>query len=78
MRRVEWRVLVAASIVLGGTALSLVGALLVASGQHARESRATARSIGFTAYEPRSLPPRFVLDSATAAAGRDSPAVRTA
>jgi hypothetical protein len=65
----------AAGIVFGGTALILGGGLFVASGQYARDSRVIARTIAFTTYEPRSLPPRFVLESATAAAGRDSPAI---
>jgi len=62
-------------IVLGGATLILAGGLFVASGEHARESRAVARTIAFATYEPRSLPPRFVLDRSTAAVGRDAPAI---
>ena len=61
----------AAGIVFGGTALILGGGLFIASGQYARDSRAIAR----TTYAPRSLPPRFVLERSTAAAGRDSPEI---
>ena len=74
-RRLAWplRGGLAAGIVLGGTALILGGGLVIASGRYARESRAIARTIEFTTYEPRSLPLRFVLESATAVAGHDSP-----
>ena len=76
-RRLAWplRGGLAAGIVLGGTALILVGGLVIESGRYARESRAIARTIQFTTYEPRSLPPRFVLERSTAAAGRDSPEI---
>jgi hypothetical protein len=76
-RRLAWplRGGLAAGIVFGGTALILVGGLVIESGRYARESRAIARTIQFTTYEPRSLPPRFVLESSAAGAGRDSPAI---
>jgi hypothetical protein len=65
----------ATGIVLGGATLILAGGLFIGSGRHARESRVVARTIAFTTYEPRSLPPRFVLESSTSAVGRDAPAI---
>jgi len=79
VRPLEWplREGLAAGIVLGGTALILGGGLLLESGRFARESRAVARTIDFTAYEPRRLPPPFVLQSAEAGAGAGSPVIHT-
>jgi hypothetical protein len=65
----------AGGIVVGGTALILGVGLFIASGQYARDARVIARTIAFTTFEPRSLPRGFVLDSATAAAGRDTPEI---
>ena len=75
IRPLGQRVLLAVGIIVGGTALILGGGLFIASGQYAHESRAVARTTDLTTYEPRSLPPRFVLKSATAAPGRDAPAI---
>ncbi len=66
---------IAASILVAGTALLLVVNLYVEYGQHARDSRAIARTVQFTTYEPRPLPPRFLLRRSAAAAGRDAPAI---
>jgi hypothetical protein len=68
---------VASSIVVGGAAVVLAVGLYIASGEHARDSRGIARTIGFTTYQPRSLPPRFALDRSAAAAGRDAPSIHT-
>ena len=79
VRPLEWplREGLAAGIVLGGTVLILGGGLLLESGRFARESRAVARTIDFTAYEPRPLPPPFVLTSAEAGAGAGAPVIVT-
>jgi len=59
------------------------GALILGDGLHseyerpARESRAVARTLSFTAYEPRPLPRPFVLTHARAGVGFDSPIVST-
>ncbi len=60
-----------------GTVLILGGGLLIESGRFARESRAVARTIDFTAYEPRPLPPPFVLESAQAGSGGGAPVIHT-
>jgi len=60
-----------------GTVLILGGGLLIESGRFARESRAVARTIDFTAYEPRPLPPPFVLESAEAGASAGTPVIVT-
>lgn len=60
-----------------GTVLILGGGLLLESGRFARESRAVARTIDFTAYEPRPLPPPFILESAEAGAGGGAPVINT-
>jgi hypothetical protein len=69
------RVWVAMAIIVGGEALILGGGLYWAYGEHARESRVIARTVTFTTYEPRSLPPRFDLMSSAAAAGREAPEI---
>jgi hypothetical protein len=70
------RVLVAMGIIVGGTALILGGGLYSAYERPARESRAVARTLSFTAYEPRPLPPPFVLRSARAGVGAlDAPVI---
>jgi hypothetical protein len=63
------RVSVAAVIIVGGEALVLGGGLYSEYEQPARESRAVARTLDFTAYEPRPLPAPFVLRSAMAGPG---------
>ena len=60
-----------------GTVLILGGGVLIESGRFARESRAVARTIDFTAYEPRPLPPPFVLESAQAGTGGGTPVIHT-
>ncbi len=63
------RVWVAMGIIVSGTALTLGLGLYGAYERPVHQSRTVARTLGFTAYAPRPLPPPFVLTSARAGAG---------
>ncbi len=66
------RVWVAVAIIVGGEALILGVGLYSEYQRPIRESRAVARTLDFTPYEPRPLPPPFVLTSSRAGPGPSS------
>jgi len=71
------RVWVAMGIIVSGTALTLGLGLYGAYERPVHQSRTVARTLGFTAYAPRPLPPPFVLESARPASGPGTQVIRT-